>query len=186
MWSLEQNTRPQSVKNRHKQRTIYRKYMQKLKFTMTIPTSCCFFFHLVTEQKKQINGLQFITWRDLIVLRWVQGERERNCKQQKSYRATHNKAASRKIMRDTVKLCGINAAPNGKLRTTTPERAWERESGTETGSLAIGIQDLSVFFIVRSPVPEPGEPGNLCPQIYERPLDYEARRKQSNGYNKQF
>lgn len=44
----------------------------------------------------------------------------------------HNKAASRKIMGDTVKLCGINAAPNGKLRTTSQMAMGESGTGTAT------------------------------------------------------
>lgn len=93
-----------------------------------------------------------------------------------------NKAASRKIMGDTVKLCGINAAPNGKLRTTSQMAMGESGTGTATGCRDLGSFGLFIFYY-SSPVRT--ERGNLS-AIYERPLDYEARRKQSNGYNKQF
>lgn len=70
-----------------------------------------------------------------------------------------NKAASRKIMRDTVKLCGINAAPNGKLRTTSQMAMGESGTGTGTGCRDLG--SFGLFFIVRQFELN----GGICPQF---------------------
>lgn len=59
-----------------------------------------------------------------------------------------NKAASRKIMRDTVKLCGINAAPNGKLRTTSQMAMGESGTGTATATDCRDLGSFGLFFII--------------------------------------